>query len=239
MEGVCRPWGDAASLTHIPVGLGWCHGSQWLMGKGRGWRQGWESPGLYKDWWKKGEFPLPWGPGVHPNQGGGDGQPCGEGAEVVPVLVQALGGGDREEPRATPAPATGAVEGRQRLQPVIGWELLPAEPEPEPPPSLPRVSASPSLWAKRECRLATGAVLPGAWHPAQLADAQQQDHRQGEDSFNTLFSKMGAGKHVLRTIFMDLEPTVMGEHRGDPVLTGHPVLMGCPVLTGWDGSPRR
>ena len=29
----------------------------------------------------------------------------------------------------------------------------------------------------------------------------------GDDSFNTFFSETGAGKHVPRTIYLDLEPT--------------------------------
>ena len=32
----------------------------------------------------------------------------------------------------------------------------------------------------------------------------------GDDSFNTFFSETGAGKHVPRAIFVDLEPTVIG-----------------------------
>ena len=33
----------------------------------------------------------------------------------------------------------------------------------------------------------------------------------GDDSFNTFFSETGAGKHVPRAIFVDLEPSVVGE----------------------------
>ena len=33
----------------------------------------------------------------------------------------------------------------------------------------------------------------------------------GDDSFNTFFSETGAGKHVPRAIFVDLEPTVVGK----------------------------
>ena len=33
----------------------------------------------------------------------------------------------------------------------------------------------------------------------------------GDDSFNTFFSETGAGKHVPRAIFTDLEPTVVGK----------------------------
>lgn len=37
----------------------------------------------------------------------------------------------------------------------------------------------------------------------------------GDDSFNTFFSETGAGKHVPRAVFVDLEPTVIGES-GEP-----------------------
>ena len=33
----------------------------------------------------------------------------------------------------------------------------------------------------------------------------------GDDAFNTFFSETGSGKHVPRTIFVDLEPTVVGK----------------------------
>ena len=35
----------------------------------------------------------------------------------------------------------------------------------------------------------------------------------GDDAFNTFFSETGAGKHVPRTVFVDLEPTVADEVR--------------------------
>ena len=35
----------------------------------------------------------------------------------------------------------------------------------------------------------------------------------GDDSFNTFFSETGAGKHVPRAVFIDLEPTVVGRWR--------------------------
>jgi len=34
-----------------------------------------------------------------------------------------------------------------------------------------------------------------------------------EDAFNTFFSETGAGKHVPRAVFLDLEPTVIDEIR--------------------------
>merc|ERR1712196_469529 len=38
----------------------------------------------------------------------------------------------------------------------------------------------------------------------------------GDDSFNTFFSETGAGKHVPRAVFVDLEPTVVDEVRTGP-----------------------
>ena len=34
-----------------------------------------------------------------------------------------------------------------------------------------------------------------------------------DDSFNTFFSETGAGKHVPRAVFADLEPSVVGKCR--------------------------
>ena len=34
----------------------------------------------------------------------------------------------------------------------------------------------------------------------------------GDDSFNTFFSETGAGKHVPRAVFVDLEPSVIGKN---------------------------
>ena len=39
----------------------------------------------------------------------------------------------------------------------------------------------------------------------------------GDDSFNTFFSETGAGKHVPRAVFVDLEPTVVGKSIKGPV----------------------
>ena len=33
----------------------------------------------------------------------------------------------------------------------------------------------------------------------------------GDDSFSTFFQETGAGKHVPRAVFIDLEPSVIGE----------------------------
>lgn len=42
----------------------------------------------------------------------------------------------------------------------------------------------------------------------------------GDDSFNTFFSETGAGKHVPRAVFVDLEPTVVGRY--PPAWQGKP-----------------
>ena len=48
------------------------------------------------------------------------------------------------------------------------------------------------------------------------ADGQMPSDRTvggGDDAFNTFFSETGAGKHVPRAVFVDLEPTVIDEVR--------------------------
>ena len=51
----------------------------------------------------------------------------------------------------------------------------------------------------------------------------------GDDAFNTFFSETGSGKHVPRTVFVDLEPTVRA--RGAKPAPDRP-----PILAR---SPRR
>ena len=47
----------------------------------------------------------------------------------------------------------------------------------------------------------------------------------GDDSFNTFFSETGAGKHVPRAVFVDLEPTVVGKTPiSTPFHMFHPLL---------------
>uniref|UniRef100_A0A2K6EYE6 Tubulin alpha 1a n=1 Tax=Propithecus coquereli TaxID=379532 RepID=A0A2K6EYE6_PROCO len=48
----------------------------------------------------------------------------------------------------------------------------------------------------------------------------------GDDSFNTFFSETGAGKHVPRAVFVDLEPTVIGELTSD-----RKSVLGAPLIT--------
>lgn len=48
------------------------------------------------------------------------------------------------------------------------------------------------------------------------ADGQMPSEKTiggGDDAFNTFFSETGAGKHVPRAVFVDLEPTVIDEVR--------------------------
>ena len=50
----------------------------------------------------------------------------------------------------------------------------------------------------------------------------------GDDSFNTFFSETGAGKHVPRAVFVDLEPTVVGKLR-----LNRRILSGSPWIQLW------
>jgi len=50
-------------------------------------------------------------------------------------------------------------------------------------------------------------------HAIQPDGHLQSDKTQQDDSFNTFFSSTGAGKHVPRTVLVDLEPTVIDEVR--------------------------
>jgi len=51
----------------------------------------------------------------------------------------------------------------------------------------------------------------------------------GDDSFNTFFSETGAGKHVPRAVFVDLEPTVVGKLKSQtkPSFNFASFLTGC------------
>ena len=54
----------------------------------------------------------------------------------------------------------------------------------------------------------------------------------GDDAFNTFFSETGAGKHVPRAVFVDLEPTVVDEIREDerpasPPKAARPLTQRC------------
>jgi len=47
-------------------------------------------------------------------------------------------------------------------------------------------------------------------HGIQPDGQMPSDKANGDDSFNTFFSETGYGKHVPRAVFVDLEPTVVG-----------------------------
>lgn len=60
----------------------------------------------------------------------------------------------------------------------------------------------------------------------------------GDDSFNTFFSETGAGKHVPRAVFVDLEPTVVGRCSGPQ--GGLPGRVGEPWQSPtWTSSAER
>ena len=49
-------------------------------------------------------------------------------------------------------------------------------------------------------------------HGIQPDGQMPSDKAVGDDSFSTFFSQTGAGKHVPRAVYVDLEPTVVGKH---------------------------
>ena len=53
-----------------------------------------------------------------------------------------------------------------------------------------------------------------------------------DDSFNTFFSETGAGKHVPRAVFVDLEPTVVDEVRTKTYLNRKVKCFLAQVRTG-------
>lgn len=56
----------------------------------------------------------------------------------------------------------------------------------------------------------------------------------GDDSFTTFFCETGAGKHVPRAVFVDLEPTVIGKRKKQVELSG--VERDSKLLAGERGS---
>merc|ERR1711899_697978 len=50
-------------------------------------------------------------------------------------------------------------------------------------------------------------------HGIQPDGHMPSDKAFGDESFTTFFSETGAGKHVPRAVFVDLEPTVIDEAR--------------------------
>ena len=50
-------------------------------------------------------------------------------------------------------------------------------------------------------------------HPNGQMDNEKITMSNGDESFNTFFSETSAGKHVPRAVYVDLEPSVVGESR--------------------------
>ena len=48
-------------------------------------------------------------------------------------------------------------------------------------------------------------------HGIQPDGAMPSDKAVGDDSFSTFFQETGAGKHVPRAVYVDLEPSVIGK----------------------------
>jgi hypothetical protein len=48
-------------------------------------------------------------------------------------------------------------------------------------------------------------------HGIQPDGHMPSDKAQGDDSYSTFFAETGAGKHVPRAVFVDLEPSVIGK----------------------------
>ena len=61
----------------------------------------------------------------------------------------------------------------------------------------------------------------------------------GDDSFNTFFSETGAGKHVPRAVFVDLEPTVVGKSMKKVFNFFLSLINSKVVLQCKSSSPRR
>ncbi|XP_032362691.1 tubulin alpha-1A chain [Etheostoma spectabile] len=57
----------------------------------------------------------------------------------------------------------------------------------------------------------------------------------GDDSFNTFFSETGAGKHVPRAVFVDLEPTVIGAYTNLNRLIGQ-IVSSITASLRFDGA---
>ena len=79
-----------------------------------------------------------------------------------------------------------------------------------------------------------GVQMGNAWwelyymeHVIQPDGHIPSDKTTGDDSFSTFFAETGAGKHVPRAVFVDLEPTVIDECRtGTYRYLIRPLLLG-------------
>ena len=82
-----------------------------------------------------------------------------------------------------------------------------------------RLSARPSVLSihpdSHQPRIPTPHIIHSLEHGIQ-PDGQMPSDKTiggGDDAFNTFFSETGAGKHVPRAVYVDLEPTVCDEVR--------------------------
>ena len=90
-----------------------------------------------------------------------------------------------------------------------------------------QIGKSIAIWVRDECHWASADgdirwyLGNACWELYCLEHGIQPDGQMpsdktiggGDDSFNTFFSETGAGKHVPRAVFVDLEPTVVDEVR--------------------------
>lgn len=94
------------------------------------------------------------------------------------------------------------------------------------------------LWFQRECisvHIGQAGIQIGnaCWELYCLEHGIQPDGHMpsektiGDDSFSTFFSETDCGKHVPRAVFVDLEPTVVGE-----ITSYHIILTSYKPMTG-------
>lgn len=86
------------------------------------------------------------------------------------------------------------------------WELYCLEHGIQPDGQVSQSPCAPGVTLLGSCQLALKPL-----HTLQMPS--DKTIGGGDDAFNTFFSETGAGKHVPRTIFLDLEPTVIDEVR--------------------------
>ena len=67
-------------------------------------------------------------------------------------------------------------------------------------------------------------------HGIQPDGQMPSDKAAGDDSFSTFFAETGAGKHVPRAVFVDLEPSVIGKFPQFPIQV---LLIGNILLQRW------
>ena len=77
-------------------------------------------------------------------------------------------------------------------------------------------SGHPALWARPTTNQKPRHPSPTSLEHGIQPDGQMPSDKTiggGDDAFNTFFSETGAGKHVPRAVYVDLEPTVCDEVR--------------------------